>query len=236
MNAEIQQLLLLQRIDDDIDRIKAEQAAIPQHIASVEDKIRESESICTQEKEKLAGLNKRRLSLENDVVLLNERLKKYQLQLYSAKTNEEYHAFLREIEVAKKGVSQNEEDILVLMEDADNMTSDIAKRTAELGKEKAAAGREIDSLKERLSELNEEFRKKTGQRDGLAAEMDRHLVTKYERIKNGRGGTAVAVITGEVCSGCHSTLPPQFAVEIRRGEDIIICENCGRILVWEGKD
>jgi predicted nucleic acid-binding Zn-ribbon protein len=233
MNIQLEQLLRLQGIDVELGKISDEQSAIPESMMAIEDGVREAEATCQQEKENLAALNKRRLSLENDLVLLNERLKKYQMQLLSAKTNQEYQAFLKEIELAKENISKSEEDILTLMDDGERMSADLSARDAELEKEKASSKREIESLRERLSLLSEQYKEKTAERKELAEMMDNRLLAKYERIKDGRGGNAVVVIETEVCAGCHTTLPPQFAAEVRKGDEVLACENCGRILVWK---
>ncbi len=233
MNVQLEQLLKLQRIDGELEKIRDEQSAIPETVMSIEDRVREAEAVCQQEKESLAALNRRRISLENDLVLLNERLKKYQMQLMSAKTNQEYQAFLREIGLAKENISKSEEDILTLMDDGERMSADLSARDTELEKEKTGSKQEIESLRERLSLLGEQYREKTEERRELAENMDNRLLVRYERIKDGRGGNAVVVIETEVCAGCHTTLPPQFAAEIRKGDEVLVCENCGRILIWK---
>lgn len=236
MNENLGYLLELQRIDDEIERMKHEQSEIPEGVAAIEERLKKAESAHMLEKERVTEVNRRRSSLENDLVLFGERLKKYQRQLLSAKTNQEYQAFLREIDATKANISQNEEEILTLMDEAETMANDIEQRTRELEKEKVNSQQEIESLKTRLSILANEHTGKTDEREGLVTRMGSRLVGRYERIKNGRDGQAVAVINDEVCSGCHTTLPPQFAVEIRKGGEILICESCGRILVWEVKN
>ena len=53
----------------------------------------------------------------------------------------------------------------------------------------------------------------------------------YARIKARiRDGVAVAEAINRSCSACFMALRPQMMAEIRRGEDIITCDNCGRIL------
>jgi len=235
MDEQLVQLLALQKIDEQIATIKEEQSAIPQDMAAIEERLRTAEAVYTQEKDRLTALNKRRVSLENDLVLLNERLKKYQTQLMSAKTNPEYQAFLREIDATKEGISKNEEDILGLMDDGEHMSSDLLRREAELAGERVESAKQIESLRDRLGVLSEDYKTMVAERKELVARMGNRLVTRYERIKNGRGGDAVVLISREVCTGCHTTLPPQFAAEIKKGDEILTCENCGRILIWEEK-
>jgi len=43
---------------------------------------------------------------------------------------------------------------------------------------------------------------------------------------------AVAEARNRSCTACFMSLRPQVMAEIRRGEDIITCDNCGRILYY----
>ena len=121
------------------------------------------------------------------------------------------------------------------MDEGEDMSSDLSRTEKELAQERVESARQIESLRDRLGMLSENHKTSVAERKELVAQMGSRLVAKYERIKDGRGGHAVVVISGEVCAGCHTTLPPQFAAEIRKGDEILTCENCGRILIWEEK-
>ena len=56
----------------------------------------------------------------------------------------------------------------------------------------------------------------------------------YDRIReNYRNGLAVVPVERDACGGCYNAIPPQRQSEIRQRKKIIVCENCGRILVDE---
>ena len=62
--------------------------------------------------------------------------------------------------------------------------------------------------------------------------IDNRLLTAFKRIrKNARNGLAVVPIERNACSGCFSKVPPQRQLDIRQRKKIIVCENCGRIIV-----
>ena len=42
---------------------------------------------------------------------------------------------------------------------------------------------------------------------------------------------AVVPVERDACGGCFNAIPPQKQSEIKQRKKIIICENCGRILV-----
>ena len=62
--------------------------------------------------------------------------------------------------------------------------------------------------------------------------MEPRLLVSYDRIRqNYRNGLGVVAVHRDACGGCFNAIPPQKQSEIRQRKKIIICENCGRILV-----
>jgi predicted nucleic acid-binding Zn-ribbon protein len=55
----------------------------------------------------------------------------------------------------------------------------------------------------------------------------------YERVRRGKGGTAVVVVKKRACGACYKALTPQKVQEIKKGERIHTCENCGSLLFWD---
>jgi predicted nucleic acid-binding Zn-ribbon protein len=70
----------------------------------------------------------------------------------------------------------------------------------------------------------------------LAAEarehVDNRLLASYDKIrKSYRNGLAVVPVERDACGGCFYAIPPQKQSEIRQRKKVMVCENCGRILV-----
>lgn len=62
--------------------------------------------------------------------------------------------------------------------------------------------------------------------------MDERLLFSYDRIRTSyRNGLAVVPVVRDACGGCFNAIPPQKQSEIRQRKKIMVCENCGRILV-----
>ena len=62
--------------------------------------------------------------------------------------------------------------------------------------------------------------------------VEPRLLHSYDRIRsNYRNGLAVVPVLRDACGGCFNAIPPQRQSEIRQRKKIIVCENCGRILV-----
>src|SRR5205823_12527842 len=75
--------------------------------------------------------------------------------------------------------------------------------------------------------------------DALEAERKRHLEKlptptrlRYERIHGSREGRAVVPILKGACGGCYRAQPPQMINEAKKGDRLLTCDGCGRLMIW----
>jgi len=55
------------------------------------------------------------------------------------------------------------------------------------------------------------------------------VIGHYDRLRV-RGKKGVALVRNQVCTGCHMHVPIGQITVLMRGEDIQLCESCGRYL------
>ena len=70
------------------------------------------------------------------------------------------------------------------------------------------------------------------ERKKILSEMDPKIASEYERIRKGRAGVAIAEVLKGRCSKCNILLRPQFLQELKRGDTVMVCESCRRMLYW----
>ncbi|HOX57600.1 MAG TPA: C4-type zinc ribbon domain-containing protein [Candidatus Paceibacterota bacterium] len=63
----------------------------------------------------------------------------------------------------------------------------------------------------------------------LRAQLPQPIIGHYDRLRV-RGKKGVAIVRNQVCTGCHMRVPIGQITELMRGEDIQLCESCGRYL------
>ena len=63
----------------------------------------------------------------------------------------------------------------------------------------------------------------------LRAEIPAQILGHYDRLM-ARGKKGVAIVRHQVCSECHVQVPRNSVLILMHGEDIQICESCGRYL------
>jgi predicted nucleic acid-binding Zn-ribbon protein len=55
------------------------------------------------------------------------------------------------------------------------------------------------------------------------------IVSHYDRLRV-RGKKGIAAVRNQVCTGCHMHVPIGQITMLMRGEDVQLCESCGRYL------
>ena len=234
MDSNLQHLHDLQRLDSRIAGLERKRDAIPVRIRALDDADEQARAAVEAQRGKLAGVRKDLRSREKDLEQNASEKVKRDTKLYEVKTNKEYSAVLAEIETLKVEKSRIEEEILVLMDTQDRMAREVGeseglrhRQEQESKVHKAAATEELRALEADLAVVRAE-------RDSLARDIPRDLLTQYRRLLKGRGGLAVAVVgSNGICSGCRLSLTPQRFNELRQSSQILTCEGCGRILYYQ---
>ena len=87
-----------------------------------------------------------------------------------------------------------------------------------------------DLLKLQTLEFGETGGKHTeAQVTELRGKIPQPIIGHYDRLRV-RGKKGVAVVRNQVCTGCHMHIPIGQINVLMRGEDVQLCESCGRYL------
>jgi predicted nucleic acid-binding Zn-ribbon protein len=68
------------------------------------------------------------------------------------------------------------------------------------------------------------------QKEELRARVPQSILGHYDRLA-ARGKKGVAMVRNQVCTGCHMRLPIGTINTLMQGQDIQLCDTCGRYLV-----
>ena len=225
----------LQALDTQLYRLRREREAKPKLIEVLETRRNEEEAAVKAIDEKLKANQVKRKQKELDLSSKEEGIKKLQTQLYQLKTNKEYQTMQQEIEGQKADNSRIEDEILMLMEEAENLNKDLAKEKAlfadaekHLNEDKKQIEAEIASLDGGISALE-------AQRKEITASVDKKVLAHYEKVLTNRDGLALAAVKSHSCQGCFMNLPPQVINEIKMKDKVVTCESCARILYIENE-
>jgi len=231
MKENFSRLWSLQQLDSELKTLAGKLETIPARIESLKKQIGEARQEFEQTKQALVEHRKQYKLADVELRAAEDKINGYSVQLYSAKTNEQYKAFLKEIETQKKIKNAIEDRMIVLMEETEALDQKARageRQVAELESEHLG---KIQLLEAEQAELVAAIEERQARRTQVAQSLPGELLKRYERVKANKAGMAVAPIRKERCSGCLSPIPAQRIVEIDREDRVYICEACGRILV-----
>lgn len=199
--------------------------------------ISEIESIMNARRKSLDAVDEEISSYEQRKTPLEAELKENQAILDAAdarikriKTNKEFLALQREIDLAKKRKADLEEQILTIMDKIEKKGSERDRIRASFETDKVILEERKDKVVGQMKELEAVLAEYQGKDKNLRKIVDPSLLSKYDRIKQGKKGLAVVECREGVCKGCHMHIQPQLYNELVRGDRLIICPSCQRIL------
>lgn len=237
MKAELQKLIALQNLDTTIRKLEKDQEATPERRAVIEAEFDQRAFEITALESRRDEAKHTRARLENEVVEQKGRAERAERNLMSSKKQEEYTAAIREADAARKQISALETQILEqleILEQAEAALTERADEVASLNSDREARLKAFDDEAGTIEERLAEARKG---RDELFANLPKPMSSMYARIRGRiRDGVAVAEARNRSCTACFMSLRPQVMSEIRRGEEVITCDNCGRILFFVPSD
>lgn len=233
MKAELQQLIALQNTDINIRRLQSDIKAIPERRAEIEKEFdqRAFEIRALETKRDEARTERARLEAEIEETRAN--LIRADRNLMSAQNEHEYTAAIREADAARKHISQLETQILEKMETIEQAEGLLKEREPEIVKLRGEMEERVRAFEEQTRTQTEELDAQRSERERLLSTLPKQMSALYNRISARiRDGIAVAEARNGSCTACFMALRPQVMAEVRRGDEVISCDNCSRILYY----
>jgi len=232
VSEDIDLLWTLRGLDEELVALNAALKRFPAQRASIAQRLAAERARLEHAKARFAELQKTRRALEQEIAGVSETERRFKGQQAAVKKNEEFRALQHEIEGAQNRRSELETGVLLQLEAEDR---ELAERPA---LERAVTAAEHETA-ERLAQIEAEERTDRERVAALEAERRTHVErlsagvrTRYERIRTSLEGRALVPIVKGACGGCYRGQPPQVVQEARKRDRVLICDGCGRMLLW----
>nr|MBN2278429.1 hypothetical protein [candidate division Zixibacteria bacterium] len=230
---DIEMLLKLQVIDYDLGELERSKEYIPDMMENLRREIKETEELFQRTNKELSESKIIQKNLELEVAAKQEELKKLQGQMMSIKTNKEYDALISQIDNVKEAINERETKILELIEKVDKLEGNIEDFKKKSDETREQNEKQLGILQEKMDSVGSKISNMVVQRDHIVEKVPKKTMSIYNRVHKVRGGEVVVIVKKRACGSCYKALPPHMIQEIKRGDQIITCDNCGRMLVWQ---
>jgi len=232
MLPDITRAIRLQILDDRAAELLKEVATLPKHVAEIEKKLESHQRQLEHDRAQQAANLRERKRLEGEIQTQDGKITKLKTQMMDAKTNDQYRAFQHEIDFCTGEIRRHEDKILELMSESEPLEKAVKTAEAALAVEKKQVEAEKAAARERTAVDQKELDGLKAERGIILAEMTPRIASEYERIRKGRAGVAIAEVVGGRCTKCNIMLRPHFLQELKKGDAVMVCESCKRMLYW----
>ena len=236
MLPELSQLIDLHELDKEILEVDQQLNQLPQELETRAQELKTLEGEQAIKRRELEDLHQQRREAETDVAELEEGIKDSRKRLLTIKKDIEYKAMLREIAFKEDQRDQKETRVLELMDAIEAATRQIAELEEKLETGRGALRQRETEVAVQVDKLKEEWAGLQTRRQGLREGLPAALLKRYEFINQRRNGGAIAEVRQGVCTGCHMNILPQQFIDLQKGEEILQCPHCQRILYWLGEE
>jgi hypothetical protein len=178
----------------------------------------------------LKEIKKKRRGEERRIDEMDLRLAKHEEEKYKVKSQNEFTVLDKEVSRVENEKREVEDLLLELMEKEEELTQFLPSFEVKAEAEKSELDGEKKVLISNLKELISKGEKFQKQREKLTPRLDLILLEQYEKLRQLRDELAVVPIKDGICEGCNVKVPPSLIGRIKRGKEIVYCENCNRIL------
>jgi predicted nucleic acid-binding Zn-ribbon protein len=232
---DIETLVKLQETESQIVRLKAVLDKVEKQKQKIGLKIKTYADAFEDNQQQLQYITKASKDIEMEIQLVDDQIVKSNEKLRMVKTNKEYQLLLREVDDNKKRKDSLETELIEYMEQKEQLEKVVEESEKEylLLKEKIEA--EQNEIDQQTTEDKKALEAYLNDQKQIGKDLDPGLMTRFSRISKMNKGLAVIDVKNEVCMGCFMNIPPQLFIEVQRGNSLISCPQCSRILYYDNQ-
>jgi predicted nucleic acid-binding Zn-ribbon protein len=236
-------LIPLQELDLQIHKLRVQRAEKPRQLASAEKKVAHAKDNLAAVQAEAKALKLEAAKRELNVKEFDGKIEKLITQSMSAKKNDEYQAFQKEISGQKADKSRVEDGLLDLMMQSDEKAKLEKIRQEELKQAEDEYTVAKKKLEAEMTVDDREIEAMLGKRSGVIGATEKEIIRVYERVLAAKDdGVALSAVVkyetiedeGKVvywqCEACGVGLNMQDVNLLMMGRDIQFCRNCSRVM------
>jgi predicted nucleic acid-binding Zn-ribbon protein len=230
MHAELVKLLDLQSKDAVLSEANQRLAALRGEATILDQSLQQARTSLEAAQRALSDGRRRRDELEAKIESYRALQERRQQRLERVRNPKEASTLMAELDLAKSVLAKEENEWVRSADSVTQLELRVQGEELNLKAVEAAQAPERAQLAERQTKLEAERDAASREREGTAAQIDKALRSRYDRLRRTRSGDVVVPLVGGACGGCHTAIPLNRRSQIKAGAVLDGCEACGAIL------
>ena len=229
---DIQLLIRIVQKDREIKSRRKLIDGIPARVRAIDKDLKRMDEELAETKKTVDKLEREKSHMTGLVESRKAELERKRAEQRQVKTNKEFQALLSEMQYISSQIDKEEERILVILDETEARRTAVKAITDRIDRDTSALVAEKEKLLARQREAEDALHVLEDEKLRILPHLSNEIRRLYDRILKAKGDSGAANIVADICQGCYSRVPPQTAHEVRRNNEIMTCEACGRILVY----
>lgn len=228
----LEDLLDLQSVDSEIDRLLDRRASLPELVAyrRAHLTVTRLDAAIAAATESVRTVDLAEDRTEGEMKLDEDKLAREERRLYAGGLSARDATNLRdEVEMLRRRISTREDEALALIEKRDAGQQDLDSLKAQRVETAAEKDRLDATIKEAWSAIDADIARLEARKTEIVPLIDPDLLSLYDEIRPSHEGVAVASLIDGVCGGCHLRLSAAEEIQALRAVPPR-CHHCRRIL------
>ncbi len=230
-NEDLALLYELQQTDSAIDEREALLRELDDGTAAAQE-LAAAEAALDEAQDQLRHLQTQHRDLELKLKSLDEEKRDKHQRAYGGMVSDpkELQALQRKLEELERNTGRTEDQILETLEAIEQAQQAVDQLT--VARDAAAeAHRQITTtFQQQTEKARRELEELRARREQLLPQIPPALLKQYESMRERLQGVAIVMVTGSVCGSCKVSVPGISLQRMTRGNEIVKCESCRRIL------
>jgi len=227
---DVQLMIDLQELDNHILAGRKQQEVLRKEQKSLEGQADKLVAIIEQLNQEIAAVQEQRTAVNQSLLQEQDNVEKAEARLPEIKTQKEYLAVLKEVDVAKKQAKDLQDQLTNSDEAMAALEEDQQEKQQQLDGLQESNSSRAHEIVEELKDIDEALVSEDAKRERLAKQVPAQLRKKYEMLLVRRKGVALVEAARGTCLGCNMYLPPQFFNSMLKKQGIDTCPHCNRLL------
>lgn len=235
--SELERLYQLQIVDSTVDQAAYRKAHLPERAEfdTARAATRAAESQLAANSTRRSELDAQYAALEEAGRVVDAKVARLEGQMRNVVVTREAEAIQREIATLRSERDETDEAGLLLLDENESLSAEVPNIEGAITSARAQESVAAEALRVAEGELVAQVDALKSQRAALLDELSADIVRRYESMRPGFKGVAVAKLQGTRCTGCHLDLS-RVEIEAVRAVptgEVPECPQCARILYLE---
>jgi predicted nucleic acid-binding Zn-ribbon protein len=230
MHADLVKLLDLQSKDAAVAEIERRLRALETEFAALDQALQRARDVLEQARRAAADGARRREELETKIESYRVLQERRRQRLEHVRNPKEASSLMAELDLARSVMAKEENDWVRSADAAVQLERKASEEERNVDAVEAEQAPTRAELEARRAQLEAERERLNQEREASAAQLDRQLRNRYDRLRRVRTTEVVVPLVGGTCGACHTAVPLNRRSLIKSGQVLDGCEVCGAIL------